>query len=232
MNSNQLSQRLKAVADFVKDGETVADIGSDHAYLPCYLVKAQKIHKAIAGEVVEGPYQSAVKQVKQDELTEQIDVRKGNGLSVLSPGEVTTVTIAGMGGPLISEILENGKDRLEGVKKLILQPNISAVSIRHWLLENGWQIKDEKILEEDRKIYEVILAERSTVRQPLSQQELLLGPILLKEKTSAFITKWEHELIQLRNIQKQMEMAEQSSSLTEKKKQLEQKIVLIEEAIK
>lgn len=231
MNSNQLSQRLKTVADFVSEGETVADIGSDHAYLPCYLVKMNKINKAIAGEVVEGPYQSALKQVKEDELTEQVEVRKGNGLTVLSPREVTTVTIAGMGGPLISEILENGKDRLEGVQKLILQPNISAITIRQWLLDNGWEIKDEKILEEDRKIYEVILAGRSSHRPTLSQQELLLGPVLLKEKSAVFKEKWKHELIQLKNIQNQMEKAEKSPSLSEKKNQLEQKILMIEEAI-
>ncbi len=232
MNSNQLSQRLKAVADFVNKGETVADIGSDHAYLPCYLVKTNKVNRAIAGEVVEGPYQSAVRQVKEDQLTEKIDVRKGNGLTVLSPGEVTTVTIAGMGGPLISDILENGKDRLRGVQKLILQPNISAISIRQWLFNNGWQIKDEKILEEDRKIYEIILAERSENHQSLSQQELLLGPVLLKEKSAVFIDKWNHELIQLKKIQKQMEGAETSPLLSEKKRQLEQKILLIEEVIK
>lgn len=232
MNSNQLSERLKAVADFVSDGETVADIGSDHAYLPCYLVKSNKVTRAIAGEVVEGPYQSAVRQVKEDGLTEQVEVRKGNGLTVLLPGEVTTVTIAGMGGPLISEILENGKERLEGVQKLILQPNISAISIRQWLLDNGWQINDEKILEEDRKIYEVILAGRSDDRQELSDQELLLGPVLLQEKPSAFKTKWNHELVQLKKIQKQMESAEVTSSLLEKKQQLENKIKMIEEAIK
>ncbi|WP_404403923.1 tRNA (adenine(22)-N(1))-methyltransferase [Jeotgalibacillus malaysiensis] len=232
MNSNQLSQRLKTVADFVGEGETVADIGSDHAYLPCYLVKTNKISNAIAGEVVEGPYQSALKQVKEDELTEHVEVRKGNGLTVLSPGEVTTVTIAGMGGPLISEILENGKNRLEGVQKLILQPNISAISIRQWLLDNGWEIKDEKILEEDRKIYEVILAGRSSERQTLSQQELLLGPVLLKEKSAVFIDKWTNELIQLKKIQNQMERAEASPSLSEKKNQLEQKIIMIEEAIR
>ncbi|TFE01128.1 tRNA (adenine(22)-N(1))-methyltransferase [Jeotgalibacillus salarius] len=232
MNSNQLSQRLKAVADYVEPGETVADIGSDHAYLPCYLVKANKVSQAIAGEVVEGPYQSAVNQVKEDKLTRHIDVRKGNGLTVIQPGEVTTVTIAGMGGPLISEILEKGKDRLEGVQKLILQPNISAISIRQWLQDNGWQITNEKILEEDRKIYEVILAERTTEIQKLSQLELLLGPVLLKEKSDVFKQKWEHELVQLLKIMKQMEMAEQSPSLKEKKKQLREKILIIEEAIK
>ncbi|MDZ5712192.1 tRNA (adenine(22)-N(1))-methyltransferase [Jeotgalibacillus haloalkalitolerans] len=232
MNSNQLSQRLKTVADFVKPGETVADIGSDHAYLPCYLVKNNRVEKAIAGEVVEGPFQSAVKQVEEDGLTANIEVRKGNGLTVLSPGEVTTVAIAGMGGPLISEILENGKDRLTGVQKLILQPNINAISIRLWLQEHGWQISDEKILEEDRKIYEVIMAERSADVKKLSEEELLLGPVLLKDKSPVFIAKWKHELVQLKKIKKQMELAEQNTSLLEKKKQLEQKIMLIEEAIK
>ncbi|KIL48552.1 SAM-dependent methyltransferase [Jeotgalibacillus alimentarius] len=231
MNSSQLSQRLLAVADYVGPDEIVADIGSDHAYLPCYLVKKNKIKKAIAGEVVEGPYQSAINQVKQDQLGDYIDVRKGNGLTVIVPGEVTTVTIAGMGGPLISEILENGKDRLEGVKKLILQPNISAISIRSWLQENGWQISDERILEEDKKIYEVLLAERTKEQMDLSPSELLLGPVLIKNQSAIFKLKWEQELNQYKKILKQMQMAGQQGSLNQKKQDIEQKIKMIEEAI-
>ncbi|MBM7577615.1 tRNA (adenine(22)-N(1))-methyltransferase [Jeotgalibacillus terrae] len=231
MNSSQLSQRLQAVADYVGRDEIVADIGSDHAYLPCYLVKKNRIKKAIAGEVVEGPYQSAVNQVKQDQLGDYIDVRKGNGLTVIEPGEVTTVAIAGMGGPLISEILENGKDRLEGVKKLILQPNISAISIRSWLQVNGWHISDERILEEDQKIYEVLLAERAEGQIDLSPSELLLGPVLIKNQTAIFKLKWEQELNQYKKILQQMEMAGQQSSLNKKKQEIEQKITMIEEAI-
>ncbi|WP_227395127.1 tRNA (adenine(22)-N(1))-methyltransferase [Jeotgalibacillus aurantiacus] len=232
MNSSQLSKRLETVAKYVPEGAVVADIGSDHAYLPCYLVKSGKIIKAIAGEIVEGPFQSAVSQVQEDGLTDHIEVRKGSGLSVISPHEVTAVTIAGMGGPLIADILETGKNHLPGVQRLILQPNISGISIRLWLQENGWTITNEEILEEDQKIYEVIVADLTTEKKPLNGQDLLFGPYLRVEKSAVFKKKWLQELAQMRKIKEQIEKAGQSNKNLERLEELDGKIRLIEEEIK
>src|SRR5690606_8847224 len=121
----RLSTRLETVASFVEAGAVVADIGSDHAYLPCYLVHNGTVHKAVAGEVVKGPYESAVRNVRREGLASAITVRLANGLFAIEAGDtVDTVTIAGMGGPLIATILDNGKDRLQDVKRIIAQPNI------------------------------------------------------------------------------------------------------------
>lgn len=230
MNVERLSKRLSAVADFIPEGAKLADIGSDHAYLPCHVVRAGKVPFAIAGEVVEGPFQSARKQVEMEGLTKQIDVRKGNGLAVIDTGEVECITIAGMGGALIASILEEGKEKLEGVTRLVLQPNISAISIRLWLLENGWSLINEAILEEDNKIYEILVAERGNSKSVYSENidnQLLFGPFLSKEKNEAFIQKWTAEWNNWERILKQMSQSTQ----VEKKTEIEKKISMVKEVL-
>ncbi|WP_421379901.1 tRNA (adenine(22)-N(1))-methyltransferase [Bacillus salacetis] len=233
MNAEKLSKRLETVVSFIPEGSRIADIGSDHAYLPCYAVDKGIAVSGIAGEVAEGPYQSALKQVKYSQLEDVIAVRKGDGLEVISPNETDCITIAGMGGALIASILEEGKGKLEGVSRLILQPNVSAVSIRSWLLENGWELKAEKILEEDNKIYEILVADKGEPEAPYDnmESELLLGPFLLKENSSVFKQKWEQELKQWKNIIEKMKKAEDSPELKQRKAQIQKKIGIVEEVL-
>ncbi len=234
LNSNKLSVRLKTVAKYVPNGARIADIGSDHAYLPCYLAKHQKIESAIAGEVVEGPYQSAVRNVKAEGLTEMIEVRMGDGLEVIHPGEVDCITIAGMGGTLIANILEDGKEKLSTVNRLILQPNISAISIRKWLLENGWELINEEIVEEDGKIYEILVAEKGDPKRPYDNTidiQLLMGPFLLKKQDEVFKKKWLLELKNWQRINKQLEQAAQKPETIPKRRELEYKIKLVKEGL-
>lgn len=101
---------------------------------------------------------------------------------MVQPGEVDCIVIAGMGGPLIAQILDKDKEKLAGVSRLILQPNIGAEHIRRWLLQNEWELIDEQILEEDGKIYEVLAAERGTPYKPYNESELFLGPFCLKRR--------------------------------------------------
>jgi tRNA (adenine22-N1)-methyltransferase len=233
MNTEKLSARLQSVADFIPKGFKLADIGSDHAYLPCYVVKKGTVPFAIAGEVVEGPFQSALRQVNEEELTKQISVRKGNGLEVIDQNEVDCITIAGMGGALISSILESGKEKLLNVKRLILQPNISAISIREWLMENGWELVAEKILEEDGKIYEVLVAEQGNPNHPYKNlhKGLLMGPFLLEEKSGVFKKKWQEEKKNWERILSQLAEANESEEVLLKIKELKEKIMMVEEVI-
>lgn len=235
MNINKLSKRLETVVKYIPEGSRIADIGSDHAYLPCYVVKNGQVPFAIAGEVVEGPFQSAKSQVQSEGLTDRVEVRKGDGLEVISPGEVDCVTIAGMGGALIASILDKGVDKLQGIKRLVLQPNISAVSIRVWLLKQGWELIEEEILEEDGKIYEILVAEEGDPLKPYEKANLpsflLLGPFLAKQKSTTFIKKWQGEAENWRRILGNLEKAADTPENIEKKKELENKIQMVEEVM-
>lgn len=226
----QLSKRLQKVAEFVQTNAVLADIGSDHAYLPTYLVKKGVIQRAIAGEVVKGPYESALRNVEKEGVADAITVRLANGLfAIEAKDQVDTVTIAGMGGALIATILEEGKEKLTTVKRMITQPNIHAEAIRRWAIENGWKIVDEQILKEDGKIYEILVLERGQVTY--TAQELLVGPFLVEEKSDVFYEKWNREITQWRNILQSLKEARLDPSVEEKKTTLNQKIQMVEEVL-
>ena len=187
-----ISKRLELVASFVPQGAVLLDVGSDHAYLPIELVEKGKIERAIAGEVVEGPYQSAVKNVESHGLKEKIQVRLANGLAAFEEeDQVTVITIAGMGGRLIATILEEGLDKLSNIQRLILQPNNREDDLRIWLQDNGFQIVAESILEEAGKFYEILVVEAGQME--LSASDVRFGPFLSKEVSPVFVQKWQKE---------------------------------------
>ncbi|MER1988723.1 MAG: tRNA (adenine(22)-N(1))-methyltransferase TrmK [Solibacillus isronensis] len=230
MNAQKLSKRLETVASFVPTGAIVADIGSDHAYLPCYLVHKGIAARAVAGEVVKGPYESAVKQVRTEGLTDKITVRMADGLAAVEEAdEITAVTIAGMGGPLIVSILEKHPQALKTVTRLILQPNIHAKAIREWAMVNGWAIQDEVILEEDGKIYEVLVLQRGEMK--LNEAQTLLGPKLMETKVPVFIEKWSREIANWQRVQQAISEAEKTPENQEKYEQLTHYIKMVQEAI-
>ena len=146
VNELKLSKRLQTVAKYITKGAVVADIGSDHAYLPCYCVLNRLASAAIAGEITDGPFLSAKQQVEKLQLSPLISVRKGDGLEVIEKGEADVITIAGMGGSLIAHILKAGKDKLSGKERLVLQPNIHAHHIREWLYQEGYALINEEFL--------------------------------------------------------------------------------------
>ncbi|HEU3983801.1 tRNA (adenine(22)-N(1))-methyltransferase TrmK [Streptococcus pneumoniae] len=187
-----ISKRLELVASFVPQGAILLDVGSDHAYLPIELVERGKIESAIAGEVVEGPYQSAVKNVEAHGLEEKIQVRLANGLAAFEEEDrVSVITIAGMGGRLIARILEEGLGKLANVERLILQPNNREDDLRIWLQDHGFQIVAESLLEEAGKFYEILVVEAGQMK--LSASDVRFGPFLSKEVSPVFVQKWQKE---------------------------------------
>ncbi|MDQ0339656.1 tRNA (adenine22-N1)-methyltransferase [Caldalkalibacillus uzonensis] len=236
-NQQPLSRRLAAVASFIPIGARIADIGTDHAYLPVYLALEGKISTAVAGDVNEGPIAAAQAHVQQYQLESVIDVRRGDGLDVIAPGEVDVVVIAGMGGSLMCEILSKGHDQLNGVRRLVVQPNISAHLLRLWMLEHDWELKGEKIVAENGKHYEILMAEPGDGEAPyagLSSQQkaqaILMGPFLLAEKNEAFQDKWQQEYEQRKRILSSLKKSESETS-KDKREYIEQELRLIEGGI-
>lgn len=207
----KLSTRLKTVASFLPPGAFFADIGSDHAYLPCYVCLHDNTARAIAGEVNKGPYQRAQETVDAYQLSNAIDVRLGDGMQVLEKDEVTELVIAGMGGSLIRDILKSGAEKQRQIRRIIVQPNVDARDTRRWLACNGFLITDERIIEENGHVYEIVVADSGSVKtvspSELQEKQFLFGPFLMEAKSPIFYKKWRLEQIKLQNVLKQMHQA-------------------------
>ncbi|WP_188067843.1 tRNA (adenine(22)-N(1))-methyltransferase [Brevibacillus brevis] len=236
MTSVSISKRLQTIARYCPEGARVADIGSDHALLASYLLVKGIASFVIAGELNEGPFQAAKKQIHTLQVKDRASVRKGNGLAVLQPGEADVICIAGMGGQLIVSILDAGKDKLEGVQRLILQPNVGEEAVRLWMIENGWQLIAESILQEDGVIYEILVAERGNPTLPYegkdrTQQELLrIGPFLWVEKSEVLQAKWLHEHEKWQKIIVQLKRSDKPEA-AERIKEIEAEVKWIDEVI-
>ena len=214
VDEKHLSARLACVASLVPAGARVADIGSDHAYLPAALVLDGKIDFAIAGEVVKGPYENAVHEIKDHQLEGKVIPRLADGLAAIEPADYPAynfypIPIAVMGGFFIASILDKGKNKLTGIKRLVLQPNVGESQLREWLMNNHYQIMTEKIIEEDNHIYEIIVAEPSVVPFRYSKYELDFGPFLLENKGPIFKKKWQEYLQREAHVIDQMQKAQQ-----------------------
>lgn len=153
----RLSPRLQAIADYVPKGSVVADIGTDHGYIPVYLVSNKISSKIIATDINIGPLRNASSYINKKNYRENIETRLGNGLNCLLPNEVDTIVIAGMGGFLIAEILENSTEITKTTKYFILQPMVASEELRRFLYNKKFKIIDEKLAKEGNKLYEVML---------------------------------------------------------------------------
>jgi len=154
----EISERLKTVASFVRNGGTVADIGTDHGYVPIYLYKEGRIDRAIACDINREPVRRAQININMYHLSDVIETRLGSGLKPLVVGEADGAIIAGMGGMLIIDILEGDRGKTLALKELILQPQTDIDKVRRYIHSVGFRIDDEKMLLEEGIYYTVIRA--------------------------------------------------------------------------
>lgn len=151
-------ERLLCAASLVRQGSRVADIGTDHAYLPIYLVESGRSPSTIASDIRVGPADSARKNVAAAGLCDRIEVRLGDGLSGIAPDEVDDIVIAGMGGETIAAILQGAEWVKDARYRLILQPMTRAEDLRRYLLTNGFEIDEERVVPDGRRLYTVMAA--------------------------------------------------------------------------
>lgn len=222
-----IDERLQYVSNYII-GDKMVDIGSDHAYLPIYSIQNNIVKSAICGEVVEGPYHSTLKNIDVYRMTDKIEARLGDGLKVLSTEDtVDTITICGMGGPLIASIIKEGFDNVSGHPRLVLQANNYTHPIRKTVTDLDYKITHEKVLKIGKRYYEVIVFDYDGEKVDLTEKELTFGPVNLSVRDDDFIGKveWEHDhMVKIYN-------GINSDKSIDKKEEVKSKIKLLEEVL-
>lgn len=179
-----LDLRMSRIAECVPDEAVLADIGTDHGKLPVYLALKNKIKRAVAADINEMPLQKAVNNIKKNNLQDKIDTFLTDGLKGIERFSPDCVVIAGMGGELIEQILEEGTINKNNVK-YILQPMTKEDSLRKYLCKNGYHITDEHIVKEG-KLYQIICAEYDGKEREIGEAESYLGEINIEKAEELF----------------------------------------------
>lgn len=199
MSVIKLSKRLSTVASFVRNGVVVADIGTDHAYLPIYLLQTKKVHGAIASDINEGPLSRARKNIEQNSLADKIVTYISDGLNDIEKYHPDDIMICGMGGELIAKIIDASQYCKSSDVNLILQPMTTARELRLYL-KNGFSILDESIVFEDGKFYHVICAKYDGQAHDYTEVELEVGKCNISKKSQELIEFLKHSISRKKKI--------------------------------
>ncbi len=187
----EVSKRLERVAALVSC-DTVADIGTDHGYVPIYLYQQGRIRKAYACDVRKGPLEKCRANIAQYGAENAIETRLGSGLTPLRPGEADCAVMAGMGGMLIVHILEDSPAVVQSLRELVLSPQRDFGAVRKYLHQIGFSIREEHMLKEDGKPYVLMRCERGEERYE-REIDYLYGKLLLEQKNPVLREVLEHE---------------------------------------
>lgn len=216
-----ISERLKVASKFLKGFNYLADCGTDHALLPIYAVEKGYVKKAIASDNKHHPLLSAKKNIADHRLYLKVNTVLAEGLSYLNlEKDIDVVTMMGMGGRLMVEILEEAY--LYNVKRLVLQPNSDYSQVRTFLEEHKWAIKDEAFIKENEKYYQIIVAEKGVMT--LTDLEKEFGPIILKQKNELFVER-------IKTMIKQLELGMKQAKEMDTKQKLSSRIAFLKGAI-
>ncbi len=226
-----LSERMKAVCTMVSPGGRVIDVGTDHAYIPIYLVDKGIKEYALACDINKGPLSIAKDHIANEGLSEKIGLSLSDGLKSVdvSPGD--SIVIAGMGGLLIRDIISSSSDKARRSGELILQPQSEYRQLRGFLSESGFIIEDEYALEEEGKFYFLIKAVYKPDAYILSDVEKEFGPVLLRKRDETLKTYLIKQLDVNKEIISKLNKQKEKSSIVKRAEEVRQRISLIEKAL-
>jgi tRNA (adenine22-N1)-methyltransferase len=225
-----LSKRLMAIAELVTPGNVVCDVGTDHGYIPIRLVQQEKIPRAIAMDLREGPLARASEHIRRCGLSERIETRLSDGTKALRAGEADTIICAGMGGELILHILTDGEEVCRSARELILQPQSEIARVRRYLREKAYRITAENMILEDGKYYPMMrvvpLSEAETDNEATEFQKVydLYGRLLLQEKHPVLRQYLAREEQQLTDILGELDRQSVSEKLKIRRAEIEKKL--------
>lgn len=202
-----ISKRLQTVALMVTPGNRVADVGTDHGFVPIWLIKNGISSKVLAMDVRKGPLDRAREHVEKYGLSDYIETRLSDGVEKLQKNEVDTVIIAGMGGQLMANILKEGQDILKTVQELILSPHTDVDKVRRYLKEANWYIKEEKMLLDEGKYY-VFLKAVQGENDYSTDIDFIYGKRLLESRTPIFLQYIDSCLKKCLFVQQQLQLQE------------------------
>lgn len=171
----QLSERLTKVASMVTAGNRLADVGTDHGYVPIYLYERQIVFHGIAMDIGKGPLERARLHIEKSGFENVIETRLSDGLTALKPGEAESIVIAGMGGPLMIRILSACPEVTASAKELVLQPQSEVADVRAWLYGQGYEIVEEHMVFEEGKYYPMFKAIKNPECKKLTALECKFG---------------------------------------------------------
>lgn len=191
---NNLSDRLKTIANLVIEGESVADIGTDHGYVPIALLSNNKVPFAVLSDVNDGPIKIAKENLEKEGINQALySLREGNGLETLENGEVSSVIIAGMGGELIESILDSDPEKSHSFKRFILQPRTRSNELRYYLSNNSYEFVDYKLVKEKFRICEIFVVKPSEAGKVQSDCSLI-SKFLLKHGDPLLLEFIDHKI--------------------------------------
>ena len=243
----KLSERLRALAELVPAGSVLADIGTDHAWVPAELLLKGRISRAVAMDIGEGPLARAEAHIAELGLTEQVSLRLSDGFAALKPGEADCVLIAGMGGELMQGILTRGLGAdgrpgpafRSGVKRYLFSPHTEWEAFRGYLSAQGFRLTDERMLKEDGKYYLILVCENGDGEAAYREAEARgipvtaarrFGPMLLERRDTVLRDYMNERLRKEQEIAERLPESERTA-VSAKREELRESIRLLKECL-